>query len=189
MPRLAPPAARPSKPTGLTRGIALKYLIFAIALLFSAQTQAREQGDTYLGAQAGLSSFDIDDVDDIEIPFAVLRFGIHATRWLALEGRYGNDVEEGSVSGVDYAIDRIAGVYLIYHYNLSNDTSLRGLLGYSEIDLKAKSGGTADREDLTSTSLGLGFGFGGLNAELMRYIERSGERGTALSLGYSYYFD
>ena len=167
----------------------MKYIIFVTALLFTAQAHANEQGDAYLGVQAGLSTFDIDDVDDIEIPYYLLRIGIFATPSFALELRYGNDIEEDTVSSVDYAIDRIAGGYAIYHFNLSADSSIYALLGYSEIDIKAKSGSTSDREDLTSTSFGIGLDFGAINAELMQYIERSGERGSALSLGYTLYFD
>ena len=159
-----------------------------MVLLFSAQTQAYEQGDSYLGAQLGLSTFDVDDVDDIEIPYGVLRLGIYVTSSFALELRYGNDIDEDSVSGVDYAIDRIAGVYATYHFGFGDNTSIYGLLGYSEVDLKSKSGGISDEEDLTSTSYGIGLDFGNINAEFMQYIDRDDDTGSAISLGYTLYF-
>ena len=167
----------------------MKKIILVLLILISESAFAYEQGDSYLGAQLGLSSFDIDGVDDIEVPYLLLRAGIYATRSLALELRFGHDIDEDTVSGVDYAIDRIAGVYATYHFNLSTNTSVYGLLGYSEIDLKRKAGGSSEREDETSTSYGVGLDLGNFNFELVQYLDRSDDTGTAVSLGYSLYFD
>lgn len=167
----------------------MRYVIVVMALLLTAQAHANEQGDSYIGAQVGLSSFDIDGVDDIEIPYYLVRLGIFATRSLALEVRYGNDIEEDTISGVDYAIDRIAGAYATYHFELNASTSVYGLLGYSEIDLKAKSAAGSDRDDETSTSYGFGLDLGNFNFEFLRYLDRGDDTGDAVSLGYTLYFN
>ena len=160
----------------------MKFFIFVVALLFTSSAVAYEQGDTFLGAQFGLSTIDLDNTDDIEHRYGLLRLGVYTTPSLTLELRYGGSLKDDSVSGVDYRIDRIAGVYAAYHFEISSEVSLYGLLGYSEIDMKAsRSNGTTDDEDETDPSFGVGLNISGFNLEYIQYIDRSDYKAQAIS--------
>ena len=159
-----------------------------MALLFALEANAREPGDNYIGFHIGQSTLDVDAVNDIEHTYGLVRFGIFLTRSLALELRYGNDLDDDTVSSVDYSLDRIAGGYAAYHFNFGSHASLYGLLGYSELDLKAKPGGGSSNEDETDTTYGIGLDLGNFNFEFTQYIDRSDYEASAVSLGYTLHF-
>ena len=171
-------------------GKMLRRLIIAVALLFSGQAFAFEQGDTYVGLQLGLSTAEPDETDEIENPVGLFRIGIFATPALAIEGRYGASIDDDSVDGVDYDIDRIAGVYALYHFHFGENesSSFYGLFGYSEVDVKGDAPGDSINVKEEEVSYGIGLEIKGFNLEFVQYIDNSDLDASAVSFGYNYYF-
>ena len=168
----------------------MKYFTLVIALLFTTPAYAYEEGDTWLGAHVGLSTIEVDDVDDIEHSYGLLRLGVYMTPSLTLEVRYGQGFDDDTVSGVEYTIERIAGIYAAYHFEIGSGSSIYGLFGYSEVDVRTEdSNGVSDDEDETDPSFGLGLNFGNINLEYIRYIDRSDYTADAISVGYNFHFD
>ncbi len=168
----------------------LRRLIIAVALLFSGQAFAFEQGDTYVGLQLGQSTADPDETDEIENPFGLFRIGIFATPALAIEGRYGASIDDDTVNGIDFDIDRIAGVYALYHFHFGENesSSIYGLFGYTEVDVKGDAPGGSISEKEEDVSYGIGLEIKGFNLEFSQVIDTSDLDVTAVSFGYNYYF-
>lgn len=166
----------------------MKKFILVLALLFTTYTYADEPGDTYIGVQFGQSTLEVETLDDIETTYGLVRLGIYVTESFAVDLRYGNGLEDDTLSGVDYSIDRIAGLYAVYHFELSSETSIYGLVGYTEIDLKAESNSGSIVEEEDDISYGFGLDFGNINIEFTQYKDHSKFDASALSIGYTYYF-
>jgi len=166
----------------------LKKITLALVILFATHSYAEAPGNSYIGAQFGQSTLEVETLDDIETTYGLVRLGIYVTESLAAESRYGYGLEDDTLSGVDYSIDRIAGLYAVYHFKLSSKTSIYGLIGYTEIDIKAESNGGSFVEEEDDISYGIGLDFYNINIELTQYKDHSNFDASALSIGYTYHF-
>ena len=167
----------------------MKKLTLVILLLLTSNAYAYEVGDTYVGVQFGQADIEIEGIDDIEATYGLLRLGIFLTPALALDLRYGDGVDDDEVMGVDFSIDRIAGLYALYHFNLGSAASVYGLIGYSEADLKAEANGDSIIEDKDDVSYGIGLNIGNFNLEYTQVLEGSDYEVNAASIGYTYHFE
>jgi hypothetical protein len=164
----------------------MKKLTLVLLLLLTTNSFAYETGDTYVGVQYGAS---IDGIDDIENTYGLLRLGVYVTPAITLELRYGDGIDDDTIMGVDYSIDRIAGLYALYHLELSSAFSIYGLVGYSEADLKAEASGGSVIEKEDDISYGIGLDLGNINFEYTHVLEDSNYEVNAASIGYTYHFE
>ena len=167
----------------------MKQLILALLLLLTTNAYAYESGVGYIGVQFGESTTEIDGFDDIENTYGLVRVGVYATSEIALELRYGDGIDDDTVMGIDFSIDRIAGLYALYHFGLSSSISIYGLLGYTEVDLKAEANGSSLIEKEDDIGYGAGIDIGNFNIEYARVLEGSDYEVDTVSIGYTYYFD
>jgi hypothetical protein len=119
----------------------------------------------------------------------LLRLGVYVTPAITLELRYGDGIDDDTIMGVDYSIDRIAGLYALYHLELSSAFSIYGLVGYSEADLKAEASGGSVIEKEDDISYGIGLDLGNINFEYTHVLEDSNYEVNAASIGYTYHFE
>ena len=166
----------------------MKQFTLVLLLLLTTNIYAYESGDSYIGVQFGQSTLEIDGFDDIENTYGLVRLGIHATPAIALELRYGDGIDDDTVMDIDFSIDRIAGLYALYHFRLSSTVSIYGLLGYTEVDLKAEANGSSTIEDEDDISYGAGIDIGNFNIEYAQHLDGLDYEVDAVSIGYTYHF-
>jgi hypothetical protein len=159
--------------------------------------------DIYFGLGYSVTKFSVDGAGSLDTnPTALVgRFGGFATENFAIEGRYGLGVAHDSItiSGgrLNEKIDSIFGVYGILHANLSADSSVYGLLGFTKAELTStestSTSSSATTRDWTGVSIGVGLDIGKFNIELTQYIRESqqnlndiGLDLTAITLGYTF---
>lgn len=167
----------------------MKKLTLVLLLLLTSNAYAYETGDTYVGVQFGQAEVEIDGIDDIEPTYGLVRLGIYLTPALALDLRYGDGIDDDTLMDVEFSIDRIAGLYALYHLELGSSVSVYGLLGYSEVDLKAETSGGSLSEDKDDVSFGIGLDIGSINIEYTQVLDGSDYEVNAASIGYTYYFE
>ena len=167
----------------------MKKLTLVLLLLVTSSAYAHETSDTYVGVQFGQAEVEVDGIDDIEPTYGLVRLGIFLTPTLALDARYGDGIDDDTVMGVEYSIDRIAGLYALYHLELGSSVSVYGLLGYSEVDVKAEVSGGSFSEDKDDISYGIGLDIGNINIEYTRVLDGSDYEVNAASIGYTYHFE
>lgn len=164
-------------------------LTLVLLLLLASNAYAYETGDTYVGVQFGGSELEIDGLDDIENTYGLVRLGIYLTSAMALESRYGDGIDDDTLMGVDFAIDRIAGLYVLYHLELSSAFSIYGLVGYSEVDLNIEANNNPIIEKEDDISYGIGLDLGSINLEYSQVLKGSDYEVSAVSVGYTYHFE
>lgn len=167
----------------------MKKLTLVLLLLLTSNTHAYETGDTYVGVQFADAEVEVDGLDDIDNTYGLLRMGIYVTPALALDLRIGDGIDDDKVMGVKYSIDRIAGLFALYHFELSSTISIYGLLGYSEADLKARFNGDSSIDDKDDIGYGIGLDLGNFNIEYTEYLDGSDYELKAASIGYTYHFE
>ena len=143
----------------------MKKLTLVFLLLLTSNTFAYEMGDTYVGVQYGESELEIDGLDDIENTYALVRLGVYVNPAITLDLRYGDGIDDDTLMGADLSVDRIAGLYALYHLELSSAISIYGLVGYSEADLKIEANGNSIIEKEDDISYGIGLDIGSINFE------------------------
>lgn len=167
----------------------MKKLILVLVLLFSSNIYANEPGDAYIGVQFGQSSLEVDGFDDIDNTYGLIRLGRHITSDITFDLRYGDGIGDDTLMGVDFSIDRIFGLYILYHLELSSTISIYGLIGYTEADLKAEANGGSLVEEDDDISYGIGLNIGNINVEFTQYLDGSDFEANAIGIGYNYYFE
>ncbi len=157
----------------------MKKLTLVLVLLFTTNTYALESGNSYIGFQLGEA-----DVDDVDLDYYLIRFGVEVNDHIDLELRYGrgsNDQEDG---GIDFEIESIGGLYGLYHVGI-----LYGIAGVSSGTVKASLMGQNIQIEEDSFSYGVGLEYQGFNVEWIQYIDTSDIEVDAVSIGYNYYFE
>lgn len=167
----------------------MKRLTLVLFFLFTANTHAYESGDTYIGVQFGQSTAEIGGIDDIENTYGLVRFGGYVTSNIAIDFRYGDGIDDDTLMGVDFSIDRIFGLYALYHLPLSSSVSIYGLLGYTEADWKAEANGGLLLEEEDDISYGIGLDLGFINIEYVQVLDDSDFEVEVVSIGYTYHFE
>jgi outer membrane immunogenic protein len=182
------------------------FILLAGSLLLSgSKAMAATEGDTYLGFQYSLTAYDEKNItQEFNPTAAIVRLGMFLNPNFAIEGRLGTGVQDdteflsglGSGNDATLELDQIAGVYLTGHLSLADAFSLYGLLGGSVVKGTASLPSISGLE-LSESNSGISYGVGAdiyfldnlaLNAELIRYLDRSDFDLDAVSLGISYRF-
>ena len=154
-------------------------------------------GQSYLGIDYGVVSYEEAGVEEANPDVLGARFGVYFTDNLALEtrvaiGTTADTVYAGGVP-VDVEIDSLAGVYGVGHLPLSRYSSIYGLVGYSHGQVTASVPGYS----VTDSESGLSFGFGAdiglnratsLNVDYTQYLDGTDYDVSALSVGMTFKF-
>ena len=163
-------------------------LLMSLLLVLSTSVQA-DQLSSYLGVQLGTSESSLDGFgSDVDLDYTLIRFGIWVDDSIALELRTGRGIDDDNYQGIDLEVERIGGLYGLYHLNIGPNASVYGAAGWSDGTLKASQGNLSVQEDDDGFSYGFGAEFAGFNIEFMRYLDTSDITADAVSFGYNYHF-
>ncbi len=143
---------------------------------------------TYIGFQFGAIEADDGDLD-FEVDYGLFRMGIMPTDNTALEYRIGTGRSADDVNGVTFELENVYGLYGLYHFNFSENASIYGVAGFSQVSVKASLGNSSDQDDDQGFSLGIGAQVYGINVEYMQYLATTDLDVRALAVGYNYKFE
>lgn len=159
-------------------------LVITLAFIYSPSSFAASEGDTYGGLQYALVNVDFDGIGDVDPTALVGKLGHFFNDNIAIEGRLGFGLQDDDILGVDVDIDRLFGIYGVFHASSSNETTFYGVLGYTDAEADFSGPGGSAEGDESSFSFGFGANIGGLNIEYMSYIDEDDTEATAISIGY-----
>ena len=179
-------------------------IIFSMALFIGSgftTAFAGPAGQTYVGGQYALVTYEESGFGDLEPTALVGRFGHYLNDNFAIEGRLGFGLGDDSTNafGVDVTleIDTLFGVYGVGQFNFTEKAAVYGVVGFTrgEVTASANAFGVpvsvSDSE--TDLSFGVGFNFAiaknvDLNLEYMSYLSKSNFDVSAIGLGATYRF-
>ena len=183
-----------------------KLIVLALAaslLLLTRTATAGSEGEYYFGLQYGVGDYDEDGISETYNPtLLTARLGGYLTPNFAIEGRLGSGMEDDTHKLPEFGnnnfsleLDSMLGVYGTGHFNLSETSSIYGVLGVSQVE------GTASLPDFSlessednsgiSYGIGVDIGFGSswaLNIEYMRYLDEDDFNLDLGSIGATYRF-
>ena len=148
-------------------------------MLFSP-VQAANDLTSYIG---------FDGTIDVDVDYGMIRLGIMPTDNTAIEYRLGRGTSDDTVNGVDFELESAYGVYGLYHFNFSENASIYGALGISNVSFKASLGTVSDQDDERGLSYGIGAQLYGFNVEYMQYLDTTDLEVGAVAVGYNYEFE
>ena len=148
---------------------------------------AGSEGENYFGLQYGYGNYDEDSISETYEPTLFIgRFGHFLTPNFAIEGRLGTGLDDDTHSLPEFGdrdatleIDSMFGLFGTAHLNLTESSSIYGVLGVSRIEGTASLpdfSGLESTENNSSVSYGIGadIGIGSswvLNIEYIRYLD------------------
>ena len=169
----------------------MKSILLVVVLVFSYSSVsiAASEGDTYGGLQYALVTYDEDGIDEVEPTALVGRFGKFVSENVAIEGRLGFGLSDDSVDvgpfDVDVEVEYLFGFYGVFHTNSNSDTSVYGVLGFTQGELEGSAMGITVSEDDSGLSYGFGINIKSFTIEYMSYIDEDDYDVTAISLGFA----
>ncbi len=172
----------------------MKNILLVIALVFSYSSIsfAASEGDTYGGLQYALVTYDEDGFDEAEPTALVGRYGQFVNDSVSIEGRIGFGLSDDSVDvgafDIDIEVNHLFGIYGVFHANSNSDTSVYGVLGFTQGELEGSAMGISVSEDDSGLSYGFGVNIKSFNIEYMSYIDEDDYDVTAISLGFATQF-
>jgi len=163
-------------------------LVVTLAFLYSPISLAASEGNSYGGFQYALVTYEEDGFDDIEPTALVGRYGQFVSDNVAIEGRLGIGLQDDSIDvlgvDVDLEIDHLLGVYGVFHATSNSDTSVYGVLGFTQGELSVDVLGETFTDDDSGLSYGFGVNIQSFNIEYMMYLDEDDYEVSAISLGY-----
>ena len=171
-------------------------LVVAGAVITSSSSSLADAGNsTYIGIQYAIGNYSEDGItEDFDPTVLVGRFGKFFNKNFALEGRLGiglqDDTQHLSQFGFDgtVEIDTILGVNGVGNANISETSSVYGLIGFSRVEGTATALGFSNSDDDTGLSFGVGADLGisnnvSLNIEYVSYLSKSDFDFSTLGFG------
>ncbi len=164
-------------------------LVVLLACLYGSPSFAGGKQQSYLGVHLSQVAYEDEDFAEEANPTALTgRYGYFFRDDFAAESRLGFGLGDDTAGpGVDVEVDKIYGIYALYHLR-QNNLSFYGVLGLSRGDLTINQSGTSDSEDESSLSYGFGVEIKSLSFEYMMYLDQGALEVSAISLGYSHDF-
>ena len=183
----------------------LIFTVLAASLLLLTKTAAAgSEGETYFGLQYGVGNYDEEGISETYEPtLLTARLGYYLTPNFTIEGRIGTGMDDDTHSLPEFGdrdatleLDRMFGIYGTAHFNITESSSIYGLLGASKVKGTASLDdfpGLDSSEDNSSVSYGVGadIGIGGnwaLNIEYVRYLDKEDFDLDVGSVGASFRF-
>lgn len=157
---------------------------FLITILFTPVLYASNAGSNYGGLQYSLVNVDLNGIGDVDPTALVGKLGHFINDNVAIEGRLGTGLQDDDIFGVDLDIERLIGIYGVFHASSNSETTFYGVLGYTDAEADFSGPGGSAEGDESSFSFGFGANIGGLNIEYMSYIDEDDSDSTAISIGY-----
>jgi len=149
---------------------------------------AGTEGENYFGLQYGYGNYDDDAISETYEPTLLVgRFGRFLTPNFSVEGRLGFGLEDDTHNLPEFGnrdatleIETLFGIYGTGHINITESSSIYGVLGASNVEGTASISsirGLESTEDNSSVSYGIGADIGigsswSLNIEYMRYLDK-----------------
>jgi len=161
-------------------------------------------GENYFGLQYGIGNYDEDGISETYEPTLLIgRFGRFLTPNFAIEGRLGIGLDDDTHNlpelgnrDATLELDSMFGLYGTAHFNITESSSIYGVLGVSRIEGTASLPdfpGMESTEDSSSVSYGVGADIGigsrwALNIEYIRYLDKDDFDFDVGSVGASFSF-
>lgn len=181
--------------------------LLASAMISFTGTGVAGPGDkSYVGVQYGIGNYSEKNISEDFKPTALIgRFGYFYRPNISIEARLGAGIEDDTqfltelgVSGLDasFELDSILGAYARGHINLTESSSLYGVLGFSRIEATTSVPAfpaASSTGDESSFSYGVGVdiaigGSGTLNIEYIRYLDKDNLDLGVASVGATFFF-
>jgi opacity protein-like surface antigen len=180
----------------------LIYIVLTSMLLFVAAAGIADTEDkNYIGIQYGVGDYSEEGISKSYDPTAyMIRIGRYFSPNFSIEGRLGSGLDDDTQflpefgpGGLDVSLelDTIIGIYGVWHMNLSESSSIYGILGASDVEGTASVSGFPAAKDSNSES-GYSYGIGAdigvsdnvaLNIEYINYLDKSNVELSAIALG------
>ena len=165
---------------------------------------AGTEGENYFGLQYGYANYDESGVSKTYKPTAfVARFGRFLTPNFAIEGRLGTGLDDDTHNlsefgdrDVTLEIDSIFGLYGTGHFNITETSSIYGVLGVGWVKSSANMPDlrrleSTEKNSSVSYGIGADIGIGSrwaLNIEYMQYLDKDDFDVGMASVGASFSF-
>ena len=165
---------------------------------------AATEGENYFGLQYGYGNYDEDGISETYEPTMLIgRFGRFITPVFAIEGRLGTGLDDDTHNLPGFGdrdatleIDSMFGIYGAAHLNMTESSSIYGVLGVSKVEGTASLPdfpGLESTENNSSVSYGVGADIGigdrwALNVEYIRYLDKDDFDFDVGSVGASFKF-
>ncbi|MGD8420988.1 MAG: porin family protein [Gammaproteobacteria bacterium] len=181
-------------------------LIALVGSLFLATKAgvAGTEGEYYFGLQYGYGNYDEDGISETFEPTLLIgRFGRFLTPVIAIEGRLGAGLDDDTHNLPEFGnrdatleIDSMLGLFGTAHLNLTESSSIYGVLGMSKVKGTASLPsfpGLESTESNSSVSYGFGADIGigsrwAVNIEYIRYLDKEDFDFDVGSVGASFNF-
>ena len=143
--------------------------------LVSTQGQAKTD-DVMLGFMINHSVFNSDSLEELSMSAYTLRFNYEIMDNHSIEHRFVQGFTSETVSGVEYDLDKVFGMYYKFDYDFTKSISMYGLAGFSNVSVTATINEVKTEQSELMGSGGLGFAFklgqgANVNIEGMMYAE------------------
>ena len=183
----------------------LIYVALTSSLLLGTGTGlAGAEGEYYVGLNYAEGDYQEDGISETFSPTMLVgRFGRFLNPNFSVEGRLGFGLDEDTQNVQEFLniettleIDRLFGIYGTGHFNLTESSSIYGVLGFSSVKGIASFPslpGLESSEDNSSFSYGIGADIGigsswALNIEYMRYLDDDEFELDAANIGATFSF-
>ena len=166
----------------------LIFIVLAASLLVLTRTAAAgSEGEYYFGLQYGVANYDEEGISETYEPtLLTARLGRYLTPNFTIEGRIANGIDDDTHNLPEFGnrdatleLDSIFGIYGTAHFNITQSSSIYGVLGASKVEGTASldDTGLESTEDNSSVSYGFGADIGigenwALNVEYIRYLDK-----------------
>ena len=182
----------------MTRSRALLAATLTASVL-TANATPFQLGTSYAGLNYALFAYRENGIGkDLEPTALVGKLGHFIFDQLSVEGRFGLGVSDDTIkagNGVDVTgdLDRMFGLYATGHFPLGEHASVYALIGFTDIRATFSTPGVS----VSESDNGFTYGFGadiytgprfGINAEYTRYLDQTGYRFSATSIGATLHF-
>lgn len=141
----------------------------------SLQTQAKPT-DIMMGGMLNHAIYSGDGIDEFALSAYTIRMGIETLPNQTIEYRFSKGLTEESVSGIEYELDKLFGIYYNVNYQFSKNYSAYAIAGFSSIKLDKTVDDVEENQSHIMGAYGLGFKYklakdANINIEAMMYAD------------------
>lgn len=165
-------------------------IVLLLASLASTAVLAQDHDRGFVSLQVSETAFDADGIDNVKPLAAILRLGRVLGEHYGAEARFAVGIDKDEVELVGTSVDtrieleKLTGVYLLYHTSPDFENSFYAVLGYTEAEIRSSANGLTVHDDDRGLSFGGGVNFRGFSFEAMQYLDENDLDATAVSVGY-----
>jgi len=163
-----------------------KIIAGILTLLLSFAVSAQEGPRTYWTLGGSLMTYEVGSVslEPINV-FGRLGYDFNENIGIGFEGSF--SMLEDDFLGLDWSITTTF-IYLKASMPVGDDAKIYAMIGPSNVELSASSGGASGSADDSDTGIGFGFETGSYTVDYINYYDKNGETFSAINLGFVNYF-